>query len=53
MDELESILITGAEQFSSYTGYGGRFKYSGPYTDENPVDDRKRRCVSIVAIAGV
>lgn len=50
MDKLESILITGAEQFSSYTGYGGRFKYTGPYTDMNPIDSRKRRCVSIVAI---
>lgn len=50
MDELESILITGAEQFSSYTGYGGKFKYAGPYSDKNPVDDCRRRCVSIVAI---
>lgn len=53
MDELESILITGAEQFSSYTGYGGRFKYTGPYTDTNPIDERKRRCVSIVAIDAI
>lgn len=53
MDELESILITGAEQFSSYTGYGGRFKYTAPYKDENPVDKCHRRCVSIVAIDAI
>ena len=50
MDELESIVIIGAEQFSSYSGYGGNFKYTGPYTDTNPVDSKQRRCVSIVAI---
>ena len=53
MDELESILITGAEQFSSYTGYGGRFKYTAPYKDTNPVDKSRRRCVSIVAIDAI
>lgn len=53
MEELESILITGAEQFSSYTGYGGRFTYAGSYADTNPVDECKRRCVSIVAIDAI
>lgn len=53
MDELESILITGAEQFSSYTGYGGMFKYTAPYMDTNPVDKCRRRCVSIVAIDAI
>lgn len=50
MTELESILIVGAEQFSIYTGYDGEFTYAGPYVDTNPVDDRQRRTVSIVAI---
>ena len=50
MKDDESILITGAEQFSSYSGYGESFKCTGPYTDINAIDDRKRRCVSIVAI---
>lgn len=50
MDKLESILITGAEQFSSYTGYGGKFMYKGPFKDPNPVDNQRRRRVSIVAI---
>ena len=53
MGALESILIVGAEQFSSYSGYGGRFQCTGLHTDTNPVDERKRRCVSIVAIDAV
>ena len=47
---MESILITGAEQFTTYTGYGGSFKCTGSYEDTNPVDDRNRRKVYIVAI---
>ena len=50
MNNLESILIMGAEQFSSYTGYSGTFTYTGPYKDTNPIDSCLRRCVSIVAI---
>lgn len=50
MDELESILIAGAEQFSSYSGYGGTFAYAGPHEDKNPADEHKKRCVSIIAI---
>lgn len=50
MTDLESILITGAEQFTTYTGYGGRFKCTGPYEDTNPVDYCNRRKVYIVAI---
>lgn len=53
MSDLESIVITGAEQFSTYAGYGGTFTYTGPYKDTNPVDERLRRCVSIVAIDAI
>lgn len=53
MNDLESIVITGAEQFSTYAGYGGNFTYTGPYDDANPVDERSRRCVSIVAMDAV
>ena len=49
----ESILITGAEQFSTYSGYGGNFTYTGPYTDDNPVDPDNRCSVSIVAIDAI
>ena len=50
MEDNESILIRGAEQFSSYSGYGGALKFTGPHTDTNPIDESNRRCVSIVAI---
>ena len=53
MTELESILIVGAEQFSDYTGYGMKLVYAGPHIDANPVDSRKRRSVSIVAIDAI
>ena len=50
MNDQESILIVGAEQFTTYTGYGGKFKCTGPHEDTNPVDSRNRRKVNIVAI---
>ena len=50
MEDDESILLVGAEQFSLYSGYGGRFKCLGPHEDVNPIDERKRRCVGIVAM---
>lgn len=46
-------MITGAEQFSTYAGYGGNFTYTGPHTDINPVDEHLRRCVSIVAMDAI
>lgn len=54
MNKHEAILITGAERFSCYSGYGGGFTYAGPYTDPNPVDPVNNRCsVSIVAIDAI
>ena len=50
MNDEESILITGAEQFTTYTGYGGSFKCTGPLKDSNPIDEHKSRKVHIVAI---
>lgn len=53
MDADESILISGAEQFSTYSGYGGSFAYTGPYTDSNPIDSKHHRAISIIAIDAV
>lgn len=50
MNDDESILVTGAEQFTAHTGYGGSFKCKGPYEDTNSVDERNRRKVNIVAM---
>ncbi len=53
MAPYESILITGAETFATYTGYGGSFTYTGPYTDPNPVDPDNRCSLDIVAIDAI
>jgi poly(ADP-ribose) glycohydrolase len=33
MDQNEAIMITGAERYSKYTGYGHSFRWGGPYFD--------------------
>lgn len=53
MHKDEAILITGAERFSSYAGYGGGFTHCGSFVDPNPVDSRGRCVVSIVAIDAI
>ena len=53
MEPSEAILITGAERFSTYSGYGNTFDYTGPYIDPNPIDDEGRKCVNIVAMDAV
>ena len=53
MSKDEAILITGAEQFSTYKGYGGSFTYSGPFTDPNILDVKNRCSVSIAAIDAI
>ena len=42
MSENEAIVIIGAEQFSKYSGYGGTFKYAGPFEDKTEKDDQGR-----------
>ncbi|KAI6655155.1 Poly(ADP-ribose) glycohydrolase 1-like [Oopsacas minuta] len=46
----EAIIITGAEKFSNYSGYGGNFRFEGPCIDNNPVDQNNRSLTSIVCI---
>lgn len=53
MEPNEAILITGAERFSTYSGYGNKFDYTGPFIDPNPIDNEGRRCVNIVAMDAV
>jgi poly(ADP-ribose) glycohydrolase len=36
MEDNEVIFIHGAERFSKYVGYGGRFKFAGRYNDQTP-----------------
>lgn len=53
MESNEAILITGAERFSTYSGYGNKFDYTGPFIDPNPIDSEGRRCINIVAMDAV
>jgi len=45
----EAVVLTGAQQFACYKGYGRRFEAAGPFTDPTPLDSRGRREVQIVA----
>ncbi|KAF2904999.1 hypothetical protein ILUMI_01183 [Ignelater luminosus] len=46
----EALVVTGAERFSNYTGYGDSFVWSGNCSDTTPHDNSGRRRTSIVAI---
>uniref|UniRef100_A0AAX7V6R0 poly(ADP-ribose) glycohydrolase n=1 Tax=Astatotilapia calliptera TaxID=8154 RepID=A0AAX7V6R0_ASTCA len=46
----ECLIITGAEQYSKYSGYAESYKWVGIHKDETPRDDWQRRCTEIVAI---
>ncbi|XP_053731993.1 poly(ADP-ribose) glycohydrolase isoform X1 [Synchiropus splendidus] len=50
LEPNECLIITGAEQYSKYTGYSDGYKWKESYNDETPRDDWQRRCVEIVAI---
>eukprot|EP01090_Pellita_catalonica_P006967 TRINITY_DN1739_c0_g1_i1.p1 TRINITY_DN1739_c0_g1~~TRINITY_DN1739_c0_g1_i1.p1 ORF type:complete len:403 (+),score=60.27 TRINITY_DN1739_c0_g1_i1:341-1549(+) len=53
MDANETILITGAERFSSYAGYGRSMKYAGDYIDKVPRDSQNRIRTRIFAYDAV
>jgi len=56
MEPNESIIITGAERFSSYSGYGHGFKFSGNYVDQSPRDETgtiQRQIVAFDAIVAI
>ncbi|XP_063347771.1 poly(ADP-ribose) glycohydrolase isoform X1 [Pelmatolapia mariae] len=46
----ECLIITGAEQYSKYSGYAESYNWVGIHKDETPRDDWQRRCTEIVAI---
>lgn len=53
MEDNESIHITGAEQFSAYSGYARSFRYGGDVVDGTPRDEHGRRRCVIVAMDAV
>ncbi|KAK0142132.1 Poly(ADP-ribose) glycohydrolase [Merluccius polli] len=46
----ECLIITGTEQYSTYTGYSQSYKWGGCHQDSLPRDAWQRRCTEIVAI---
>jgi len=50
LEPNESLLVTGAERFSSYSGYAQTFRWTGDYMDFTPRDRWGRRCTEIIAI---
>jgi poly(ADP-ribose) glycohydrolase len=46
----EALLMYGAEQFNSYSGYAQNFEWAGDFVDQTPWDDYRRKKTSIVAI---
>ncbi|XP_041424523.1 poly(ADP-ribose) glycohydrolase L homeolog isoform X2 [Xenopus laevis] len=50
LDSNECLIITGAEQYSEYTGYSETYKWACVHEDESPRDEWQRRTTEIVAI---
>ena len=46
----EAVIITGAEQFNQYTGYGDKFKWKMSYNDSLSRDKYGRLCRQIIAM---
>ncbi|XP_058649029.1 poly(ADP-ribose) glycohydrolase isoform X2 [Onychostoma macrolepis] len=50
LEDNECLIVTGAEQFSRYSGYSDSFRWEGDGDDQTPRDEWQRRCTEIVAI---
>ena len=50
LDANESLVITGCERFSNYTGYGSTTRWMSDHRDETDRDSWGRRSTQIVAI---
>ncbi|XP_075697874.1 poly(ADP-ribose) glycohydrolase isoform X2 [Rhinoderma darwinii] len=50
LDPNECLIITGAEQYSEYTGYAESYKWDRAHEDQAPRDISQRRTTEIVAI---
>ncbi|EFA75934.1 hypothetical protein PPL_10508 [Heterostelium album PN500] len=53
LQDNEAVIITGAERFSNYTGYGDTFTWAGDHVDTTGFDNKGRRMTSIVAIDAI
>lgn len=50
LSDNESLIVTGFEQYSSYSGYADTFQYMGDYRDETIRDNWGRKQTQLVAI---
>ena len=50
LEDNESMIITGAERFSDYSGYADSFQFTGNHNDMTLRDGSGRRNTSIVAM---
>ncbi|XP_057658319.1 poly(ADP-ribose) glycohydrolase-like [Diorhabda carinulata] len=50
LTDLEAVVVTGAQRFSNYSGYGDTFVWEGPHNDLTPYDEYGRRRTSISII---
>lgn len=49
----EALTMIGCEQFNSYTGYAGSFRWAGDFRDATPLDMYRRRKCRVVAIDAI
>jgi len=50
MEDIEAIIIHGAERFSKYSGYGACWKFAGDYVDDSERDSSHSIITKIIAI---
>ncbi|KAF5300802.1 hypothetical protein FQR65_LT09105 [Abscondita terminalis] len=50
LGETEALIVTGAERYSSYSGYGDTYEWREDYIDNTPFDPFGRRRSAIVVI---
>ncbi|XP_033882206.3 poly(ADP-ribose) glycohydrolase isoform X1 [Acipenser ruthenus] len=53
LEQNESLIITGVERFSNYSGYAESYRWSGNHSDDTARDDWQRICTEIVAIDAI
>ncbi|XP_041124543.1 poly(ADP-ribose) glycohydrolase-like [Polyodon spathula] len=53
LEQNESLIITGVERFSNYSGYADSYRWSGNHNDETARDGWQRICTEIVAIDAI
>ncbi|RVE49636.1 hypothetical protein evm_005693 [Chilo suppressalis] len=46
----EALMMIGCERYSTYSGYGHSFHWSGDYVDSTPIDSSGRRRCAVLAI---